>query len=113
MKKLKYFIYFILAVFFLSGCQDVKKGFESKKLDQGNEFLVIKKNPLELPPNFNEMPEPKGDTNSTGSNSNSKIKDNNSENSFESLVNKDKTKQNNSTEGKSSNLEENILKKIK
>ena len=59
------------------------------------------------------MPEPKGGTNSTSSNSNSAIEDNNSENSFESLVNKDKTKKNNSTEGKSSNLEENILKKIK
>ena len=47
-----------------------------------------------MPPNFNEMPEPKGDTNPTGSNSNSKIKDT-LENSFESLVNKDKTKQNN------------------
>jgi len=82
MKKLNYFVYFILAVFFLSGCQDVKKGFSSKKLDQGNEFLVIKKNPLELPPNFNEMPEPKGDTNISGSNSNSAIEDNNSENSF-------------------------------
>ena len=113
MKKLNYFVYFILAVFFLSGCQDVKKGFSSKKLDQGNEFLVIKKNPLELPPNFNEMPEPKGDTNVSGSNSNSGIEDNNSENSFESLINKEKTNQNNSTEEKSSNLEENILKKIK
>ncbi len=113
MKKINYFIYFLFAIFFLNGCQDVKKGFSSKKLDQGNEFLVIKKNPLELPPNFNELPQPKIDKNESDSNSNNTIEENKSENSFKSLVNKDKKNLNNSTEGTSGNLEENILKKIK
>ena len=67
MKKLNYFVYFILAVFFLSGCQDVKKGFGSKKLDQGNEFLVIKKNPLVVPPDFEKMPIPKNEIDKTKS----------------------------------------------
>ena len=55
MRKFNYFflISFFLA-FVLSGCQDVKKGFSQKKMDQGNEFLVIKKNPLFVPPDYYE-----------------------------------------------------------
>ena len=33
----------IIIFIILTGCQDVKKGLTGKKIDQGNEFLVIKK----------------------------------------------------------------------
>ena len=59
MKKNNCPIYLLIILFLLSGCQDVKKGFSGKKIDKGEEFLVIKKNPLVVPPNFEKMPIPK------------------------------------------------------
>ncbi len=53
----KYF--FILAALFLYSCQDVKNALSGKKYENSDEFLVIKKNPLVLPPNFNDLPTPK------------------------------------------------------
>lgn len=58
-KKNFSFLISIIIFTILSGCQDVKKGLSGKKIDEGNEFLVIKKNPLVLPPDFNMLPEPK------------------------------------------------------
>ena len=46
-------------MFFLSSCQNVKDALSGKKYENSDEFLVIKKNPLVLPPNFNELPTPK------------------------------------------------------
>ena len=53
----KYF--FLAALFLLSSCQNVKDALSGKKYENSDEFLVIKKNPLVLPPNFNELPTPK------------------------------------------------------
>ena len=53
------FFFFIIALFFLSSCQNVKDALSGKKYENSDEFLVIKKNPLVLPPNFNELPTPK------------------------------------------------------
>ena len=43
MKKINYPIFLLIFLFLISGCQDVKKGISGKKIDQGEEFLVIKK----------------------------------------------------------------------
>ena len=40
-------------------CQNVKDALQGKKYESSDEFLVIKKNPLVLPPNFNDLPTPK------------------------------------------------------
>ena len=61
MKKNNYPIFLLIFLFLLSGCQDAKKGFSGKKIDQGEEFLVIKKNPLVVPPDFEKMPIPKNE----------------------------------------------------
>ena len=61
MKKNNYPIFLLIFLFLLPGCQDVKKGFSGKNIDQGEEFLVIKKNPLVVPPDFEKMPEPKNE----------------------------------------------------
>ena len=50
---------FIVILFFLSSCQNVKDALSGKKYENSDEFLVIKKNPLILPPNFNDLPSPK------------------------------------------------------
>ena len=72
----------LIFLFLVSGCQDVKKGFSGKKIDQGEEFLVIKKNPLVVPPDFEKMPAPKNKTN----NSNFKKVENDQSNEFEKLL---------------------------
>ena len=51
--------FFIILLFFLCSCQNVKDALSGKKYENSDEFLVIKKNPLILPPNFNELPTPK------------------------------------------------------
>ena len=42
----------------LYSCQSVKDALSGKKYESSDEFLVIKKNPLVLPPDFNELPKP-------------------------------------------------------
>ena len=52
-------IFVICFLFFLSSCQSLKDGLTGKKKENSDEFLVEKKNPLELPPSYGELPEPK------------------------------------------------------
>jgi len=49
----------IILLFILCSCQGVKDALTGKKYENSDEFLVIKKNPLVLPPNFNDLPIPK------------------------------------------------------
>ena len=49
----------LLLLILLSSCQAVKDGLTGKKNNNSDEFLVKKKNPLELPPDFDELPAPK------------------------------------------------------
>ena len=57
--------YLIILLLILCSCQGVKDALSGKKYENSDEFLVIKKNPLVLPPNFNDLPTPKdvADTN--------------------------------------------------
>ena len=82
MKKNNYPIYLLIFLFLISGCQDVKKGFSGKKIDQGEEFLVIKKNPLVVPPDFEKMPIPKNEIEK----SNSIKVENNQDSDFKKLL---------------------------
>ena len=51
--------YLIILLLILCSCQGVKDALTGKKYENSDEFLVIKKNPLVLPPNFNDLPTPK------------------------------------------------------
>ena len=51
--------FFLIILLFLNSCQNVKDALTGKKYENSDEFLVIKKNPLVLPPNFNDLPTPK------------------------------------------------------
>tara|TARA_A100000164_G_scaffold157230_1_gene139478 strand:+ start:49 stop:375 length:327 start_codon:yes stop_codon:yes gene_type:complete len=53
-KKLLLFILLIS----LYSCQSVKDALSGKKYESSDEFLVIKKNPLVLPPDFGSLPKP-------------------------------------------------------
>jgi hypothetical protein len=59
MKLNKILIIFIFAnIFFLNSCETIKNAVTGKKKPPGDEFLVEKKNPLVLPPEFGELPVP-------------------------------------------------------
>ena len=64
MKKYKKFI-LLNIILFLSSCGAVKEGFTNQKKNSSDEFLVEKKSPLVMPPNYNELPFPKTDENKT------------------------------------------------
>ena len=110
MKKNNYPIFLLIFLFLLSGCQDVKKGFSGKKIDKGEEFLVIKKNPLVVPPDFEKMPIPKNEIEE----SNSIEVENNQDNDFKKLL---KTQDQNvdlsDSRENSGDLEKKIIDKIK
>ena len=110
MKKNNYPIFLLFFLLLFSGCQDVKKGFTGKKIDQGEEFLVIKKNPLVVPPDFEKMPIPKNEIKESSS-----IEvENNQCNDFKKLL---KTQDQNvdlsDSRENSGDLEKKIIDKIK
>jgi hypothetical protein len=57
MKKNNPLIRTFLFLLFLNSCTAVSEGFAGKKRNN-DEFLVKKKAPLVLPPNFEQLPEP-------------------------------------------------------
>ena len=59
---LKKIIYIIVLAFFVASCGDtlnsVKRGLTGAKSNSADEFLVEKKDPLILPPDFENLPTP-------------------------------------------------------
>ena len=49
----------ILFMMLINGCSGIKEELSSKKKKSVNEFLIEKKNPLVLPPDFDTLPKPK------------------------------------------------------
>ena len=105
MMNKKYFLIFLLL--FLSSCQNVKDALSGKKYENSDEFLVIKKNPLVLPPNFDDLPEP-NDGKSLADKEETTF-----EEDIKKIFEKNNTNNNIETENSNSSLEESILKKIK
>ena len=64
MKQIKIILLIFFIIGSLTGCQSVKDGMKGKKISEGEEFLVEKKNPLVVPPDFDDLPLPKNDNNS-------------------------------------------------
>ena len=55
----KKLIFLFLLLGLLSGCQSLRDGLEgNKKSKSAEEFLIEKKNPLVLPPDYSKLPEP-------------------------------------------------------
>ena len=58
----KKIIYVIVLTFFVTSCADtfgsVKRGLTGSKKDSTDEFLVKKKDPLIIPPDFEDLPAP-------------------------------------------------------
>ena len=104
MKYFKLLIFFQL-ILFLYSCSTVKEGFTNQKKSSSDEFLVEKKSPLVMPPDYNDLPVPDQNKETAEINEN-KIKD---------LVTKNENEngENNNSEDSNLDIEQSILKKIK
>ena len=101
MKRFKFYILLSILVF-LSSCGSLREGFSNQKKNNSDEFLVEKKSPLVMPPDYNELPIPNEE------------KEEEQTNEIKSLISKSKngeTKEN--IDEKNSSFESSILKKIK
>ena len=104
MNKIKFFIYLFLPLL-IWGCQsfsEVGKVMRNEKINSKDEFLVKKKQPLTLPPDFAEIPEP-------GTLEKEKEKEKET-NTIEKAFRIDKKKSN--KKPRSGSVEESILNKI-
>ena len=90
---------------FLNACQSAKDALTLKKKESSDEFLVEKKSPLVLPPNYGELPVPSDSIDDMNKNN---------ENDIQLTLNKEKLKINETIKNsKPSSLEKSILEKIK
>ena len=106
MTKIKVLFIIIVSMLFLNACNTLSEGFRSQKKDSIDEFLVEKKSPLVMPPDFDELPLP---------NANNQNSEKLEETDIKSLISSDENSssetQNNSNQNK--NFENSILEKIK
>ena len=106
MKKLKNLIIYFFIITLFNSCSSIREGFSLQKKDNTDEFLVEKKNPLKLPPDFDELPMPSEDL----------INENQKENELKKMIlksegNTDRTSNEDLKVGKS--LSEILLDKIR
>ena len=66
MKTFRKILIFFLLIFLVSACSTIRKGFTPDK-KSGEEFLVEKKSPLVMPPNFSDLPIPSNEGTKTKS----------------------------------------------
>ena len=102
MNKLKKLI-LLNFVLLLASCSTMKSAFVNEKKNNTDEFLVEKKSPLVMPPDFNELPIPKE----------IEIQKDNSENEFKTLITQDNKEIESKEKDIDKNFEELLLDKIK
>jgi len=105
MRKLILNAILILAFFLLQNCSTIKEGFTSQKKNSVDEFLVEKKSPLVMPPDFEELPVPGVET----------VTEDKDQSEIKSLLSSDNKKTNNKTNTTQipTTIEGSILEKIK
>ena len=98
----------IFLLFFLYSCGSVGEALQGKKRsDQGDEFLIDKKNPLVMPPDFDKLPKP-GENNVK---STKQIQ--NGVSNIKNLLKSSEIPEEVSSPEQSTSIESSILKKIK
>ena len=91
-------------ILLLASCSTMKSAFVNEKKNNTDEFLVEKKSPLVMPPDYNELPIPKEKIEQTDI----------IENEFKTLITQtNQDTKSDSNEDVDKNLEELLLKKIK
>jgi len=106
MKKFRILLLFLTPIIFLSACSTISDGFRSQKKNSIDEFLVEKKSPLVMPPDFDELPLPEDKKpNSTDI----------EEKDIKSLItnNENSITENQNSSNESKGIENSIIEKIK
>ena len=88
-----------------ASCQTLKNAVSGAKQENSDEFLVQKKNPLVLPPDFNDLPVPYDES--------VKATEVQIEDDIEKLLGMENNTENTNQESDSSSIESFVLKKIK
>ncbi len=57
-KKIIYLLSFFSIIFFVTSCQSIKRGLTGEKMTTTDEFLIKKKDPLIMPPDYENLPTP-------------------------------------------------------
>ena len=106
MKRINKIFLVIILGLLTQNCSTIKEGFSSQKKNSTDEFLVEKKSPLVMPPEFSKLPSPEVTDNETQELQNNDIKKliTNNENSESTISNSTK---------KNKNFENSILEKIR
>ena len=102
MKKINLLVILFLILVSCNTAKEAGKVLRNEKVTNTDEFLVKKRNPLVLPPDFNKLPEP-GTILEKGKSENEEIK----------RILKAPEKIKNSNKNKSSSIEESILNRIR
>lgn len=101
---MRYFfiIFFLTNILFVSSCGTAKKAFMNEKKNSSDEFLVQKKSPLVMPPDFNELPDPEE----------GKIVGEENDTDLQNLIKNKKENFEKKADDKNQNFETSILEKI-
>ena len=106
MKKTKILLLLLTSITFLNSCSTISDGFRSQKKNSIDEFMVEKKSPLVMPPDFDELPLP---------NQNNQDLEKEKEADIKSLISNNENSSNNTqnSSNQNTNFEISILEKIK
>ena len=74
MKIIVKIISIVVLSLILASCQSTKDAFTLKKKNSGDEFLVEKKSPLVMPPDYGALPEPENNNQSKKKSDDNSIK---------------------------------------
>ena len=108
MKKYKSLFFVTLVSLFLLSCQSVQDGLTLKKKENTEQFLIEKKKPLIMPPDFDDLPQP-GNLDLE----NEKVENNNDELDLDSLIqSSNKSNKENINDEISSEIQKKIDKKL-
>ena len=58
MYKIIYLLLTLSIIFFVTSCESVKRGLTGEKMKSTDEFLIKKKDPLIMPPDYENLPTP-------------------------------------------------------
>ena len=103
MKKINILLILLISILIFNSCTTIKEGFRSQKKNSTDEFLVEKKSPLIMPPEFNELPIP----------DNNQKSENNEETDIKKLITNNENSSTENISNQNTNFENSILEKIK
>ena len=101
MKKFR-LLTLLFLILVLYSCSTLKEGFINPKKDSSDEFLVEKKSPLVMPPDFDDLPNP--------NNENVKVEKDNTD--LQDLISNKKENSDKENVSQNQDFEESILEKI-